>query len=158
MRLDLIKAEPHHVVRMMFPRVMLSCEQDLRNAVIAICPQKTDEGMLGNSPSDSPIMSVTPGAHDANETEGRSNSASGARPKSVRFGDEVAAVEPQPQSKAAASFEEPTESDFENAQVGSASCCSRVSRWPRMWHLVRHSCRFKSALWKEGEDTEMLPC
>jgi len=117
----------------MLPRVMLSCEQDLRldlrAAIIATCAQETGEGMLGISPSDSPIMSVTPGAHDAKGSEGRSDSASGARPKSVRFGDEVGAVEPQPQ----ASLNEPTESDFENAQVGPASCCSRVSRWHKLW-------------------------
>jgi len=93
-------------------------------------------------------MSVTPGAHDAKEAEGRSDSASSARPKSVRFGDEVAAVEPQPQSKAAASLEAPTESDFENAQVGPASCCSRVSRCPKLWQKVPHSCH--PALLKKG--------
>jgi hypothetical protein len=49
------------------------------------------------------------------------------RPKSVRFGDEVgAAEEAEPQRKTSASMEEPTEEDFENAQVSRPLKCSHL--------------------------------
>ncbi len=59
----------------------------------------------------------------AKEPEPRSDSAAngGARPKSVRFGDAEPATEAAPPSRSAASLEEPTDADFENAQVGTTS-------------------------------------
>ena len=54
----------------------------------------------------------------AKEAEPRSDSAvSNPRPKSVRFGDAVAAAEEQLPSRGAVSLAEPSATEFENAQV-----------------------------------------
>ena len=65
---------------------------------------------------------LMPRPGSAKEVEPRSDSATsgGPRPKSVRFGDAAPAEDVAAPSRGAASLEEPTDADFENAQVSGS--------------------------------------